>query len=139
MLRSKVYEDFDRAFEQFLGFPTSEFEVGQRAQTGTVGFELSESDEAFQISLDVPGVNKDEIKIEVDGNQLTVSGERKQEFQDNTKTHKTWSRSYGSFKQTFTLPDFVDSENIKATQSNGVLNVTLPKSEKLQKKTISIS
>lgn len=139
ILRTRLLDDFDQAFDQFFQFPKLGLGEGRLKEFGTLGFEISETDEAYHLSLDVPGLTKEDIKIEVDGQRLLVTGERKREESQNAKIHQIWSRSYGSFSQEFSLPEWVDLENIVAKQEHGVLNLTLPKSTKAQKKTITIS
>ena len=132
-------DNLDDVIERFFGFSEFRETVASEQALSLIGYELNESDNSYEISVDVPGINKEDIKIEVDGNKLLISGERKQESSEKAKTHKTWSRSYGKFTQAFTLPESVDADSIKATHEKGVLNITLPKSEPVQKKTIAIS
>jgi HSP20 family protein len=99
--------------------------------------EILDRETNFTISLDVPGMNKDEINIEVKDNQLVVNGERK--FQSKEDTVLKSERRYGKFSRVFTLPKNVKTEAIEASFSNGVLEITLPKEEKAQARKISIS
>jgi HSP20 family protein len=86
-----------------------------------------ETENAYHIEVELPGIKKEEVNVEVDGNVLTISGERS--LRDEVKEedyHKVESR-YGLFKRSFTLPEKVDIENIHAEAENGLLEVVVPK------------
>ena len=86
-----------------------------------------ETEDAYHIEVELPGVKKSDVDISVDGNVLTISGERnvKEEFKDEDY-HRVESR-YGLFSRSFTLPEKVDIENIEAEFVNGVLEIAIPK------------
>ncbi|EMS67899.1 hypothetical protein TRIUR3_21260 [Triticum urartu] len=89
-----------------------------------------ETPEAHVFKADVPGLKKEEVKVEVDdGNVLQISGERNKEQEQKTDTWHRVERSSGKFLRRFRLPDNVKSEKIKAAMENGVLTVTVPKAE----------
>lgn len=89
--------------------------------------DINESDKEFLITVEVPQIDKDDIKIEVQNGMLNISGERKYENEDK-KAHRI-ERFYGSFQRSFKLPDNVLEDKIHADHENGVLYVKLPKSE----------
>lgn len=100
--------------------------------------EVSETDDQFIISVDLPGLKKEDLKIETANGILTVSGERKREFEsENSKVHSA-RRNYGAFKQSFNLPDSINTEEIQAHFENGVLEIFLPKKEVQQARQIEI-
>ena len=86
-----------------------------------------EGKEAYHIELDLPGIQKEDVEINVNENILTISGNR--EFKDEVKEENYYKMesSYGSFSRSFTLPEKVDIENIKASSKDGVLEVVIPK------------
>jgi len=86
-----------------------------------------ETEESYHIEVELPGVKKEEVNIEVDGNVLSISGERnvKEEYKDENY-HKVESR-FGHFSRSFTLPEKVDVSNIEAEFVNGILEVQIPK------------
>jgi HSP20 family protein len=87
----------------------------------------------------MPGVRKDDIKIEVQGTQLIISGERQREMRDaDGETVLRHERAYGKFERTFVLPSSIDVDKIEAHYENGVLNVALPKAESAKGRTIQI-
>lgn len=96
--------------------------------------QITENEKAYSISIDMPGVDKKEINLEVVGNRILVSGERK----DERKTKEKSERSYSSYQQSFTLPDDADLNKIQAESENGVLQITVPKTGKKASKKIEI-
>ncbi|MHA7881197.1 MAG: Hsp20/alpha crystallin family protein [Saccharospirillum sp.] len=103
--------------------------------------DIRESDEAYQISVEVPGVKEDDLSLRLDGDCLIISGEKHQEVtsKEDDKVHRV-ERSYGSFRRMLTLPADARSDDIKAQFKDGVLNITLPRdaSKVEQAKTIAI-
>lgn len=100
-------------------------------------YDIEESDEHFVLSVDLPGFKKDEVSIEVDNGVLTLKGERIRETKDKSKTHYV-GRSYGKFSRSFTLPERAKVDQISAEQKDGVLTVTIPKSEEAKPRLIQI-
>jgi HSP20 family protein len=97
---------------------------------------ISETPEAYKIDIAAPGISKKDIRIEIDNGILSISGERKEERKEENKRFTRREFSYGSFKRSFTLPDAVDPEKIKADFENGVLLLSLPKREEAKQKPI---
>jgi len=97
--------------------------------------EIEETDSHYLMSVDLPGVSKKDINIEVKDNQLFITGERKYE----NKNRRTSERCYGKFHRVVTLPTGLNSENIEAQYQDGVLTVALPKAESAKPKQIKIS
>ena len=89
--------------------------------------DVRETDQAFVIQAEVPGAHKEDIKLELDGANLRISGEVKDEKVNKTDTYFHSERSYGTFMRTFAMPENADLEKIKAEHVNGVLHVTVPK------------
>ena len=98
--------------------------------------DVIEEEKAFEIHVAVPGMNKDEFKIDLNDNYLTVSGERKlskekkEENAKNENFYRSFETQYGSFSRSFSLPENVDGEKITAQYTNGILVVNVPKDEK---------
>lgn len=103
------------------------------------GIDISETDNQFLITAELPGMNKDDIDISLDNGRLSISGERKFEKEEEGKKFHRVETQYGSFNRSFQLPDNIDEESIKATYENGLLNISLDKSEDKVKKKIEIS
>jgi HSP20 family protein len=100
------------------------------------GVDILESEKAFELHIAVPGFNKDSFNIEVEDNNLIVSGERQFDKENSDRHFKTVQTSYGAFRKSFVLPEIVDSSKIDAKYNNGILEVTLPKDKAKTLKTI---
>ena len=105
--------------------------------TGTLpSVNIREDDKAFYLELAVPGMNKNDLKIELKDEVLTISSEHKEEKEDNAEGYKRKEFSYNSFCRSFYLPEDIDSDKIDANYKDGILNVEIPKKE-VEKKTRS--
>lgn len=112
---------------------------GAKTETYNPACEITDNEKAFFISLDVPGLKKDELEIEVKDNELTIKGERKSNRATDKNTVVRTEKRYGKFQRVFTLAQNVNTEAIEASFENGVLEIVLPKEEKAQSKKIIIS
>lgn len=103
--------------------------------------DIAESEKHYLIEIDIPGVEEEDVKLELEEQTLTISGEKKQanSEQEDHNWHRT-ERSFGSFKRVLSLPEGVVSDNIIASFKNGVLSLSIPKKaqKKAKKKTIKI-
>lgn len=95
---------------------------------------MKETEKGYLVSIDMPGIEKKDIKLETSANRITVTGERK----DETETKEKSKRSYALFKQSYQLPDDADLDRIGAELKNGVLKLTVPKNGKKRVKHIDI-
>lgn len=91
--------------------------------------DLSETDDALQIRMDMPGLKAEEINIEVTGNSIRISGEHKEETEEKGRTFHRMERRSGSFARAMTLPVSVKEDKVTAECKDGVLTITLPKTE----------
>jgi HSP20 family protein len=89
------------------------------------------------IQCDIPGLKREDIEVSIDNHILTISGQRKYDAKDNEKV--VIGRRYGSFRRTLTLPDYLDEDKLTADLTDGVLTVTIPKSERLKPRRIQIT
>lgn len=112
--------------------------VATRQHAFAPSIDISETDKQYLIDVEVPGMDKKDIELNVDNNTLTISGERKFEKKEEDKHYHRVESSYGNFSRSFTLPDNVESESIQATYNNGILHITIEKSEQKMKKQIKI-
>ena len=101
--------------------------------------DIYEDQHGIQLKLEVPGIDEKDLDIKVENNVLTVSGERKFEKEQKEENFHRIERRYGSFTRSFTLPNTVDTENIKADYNNGVLNIRLAKREEAKPKQIKVN
>jgi HSP20 family protein len=102
--------------------------------------DVIENDNAYEVQVAVPGLNKEDFKIEIDDNHLTVSGERKFTNEKKDKNFHAIETNYGSFSRSFTLPENADGAKVTAKYNNGILELVIPKDEKkILKQTIKVS
>jgi HSP20 family protein len=103
---------------------------GERMPSMTIpSADLSETDDALQIRMDMPGLKAEEINIEVSGNTIRISGEHKEEKEEKGKTYHRIERRSGSFARAMTLPAPVKEDKVTAECKDGVLTISLPKTE----------
>jgi HSP20 family protein len=100
--------------------------------------DIAETDEAFVIKVEIPEVNKDDVKVTVDNGVLTIRGERKQEKEEEGKKFHRVERHYGSFARSFTLPDNVDETKVTASFKDGMLKLQIPKAEEAKPEVIEV-
>ncbi len=101
--------------------------------------DISESDDQFMISAELPGMKKEDINISLENGRLSLSGERTFKQEEEGKTFHRVETKYGSFNRSFQLPDNVDEDSIQASYENGLLNITINKQENKVKKQIEIN
>jgi HSP20 family protein len=101
--------------------------------------DVSETDGEYQIKAEIPDVKKEDVNVTLEDGVLTIQGERKHEKEEKGMKYHRVERSYGRFVRSFTLPDLVDEENVKAEFKDGILNLQLPKSEKAKPKAIEVT
>jgi len=94
---------------------------------------VSENTKDYKVSVAAPGMKKDDFKIDVEGDMLTISAETKNEKEEKDEKFSRKEYNYSSFSRSFTLPDAVNKEKIEATYENGVLQLVLPKTEETKK------
>lgn len=128
-----VPTSFSNLIDRF--FNDSLTRTGGSAYSFVPKVDIFETEKAYEIHLAIPGVNKDDFKIDLNDNHLTVSGERK--FSKEKKDNNLYvvESQYGNFSRAFSLPENVDAGKITAAYNNGVLEITVPKDEKKVLKT----
>jgi len=100
--------------------------------------DVTANDDEYIVRADIPGVKKEDLKVDITNNTLTIKGERKKEEKVEEDKYVLVERSYGSFSRSFKLPSNVDVAKIKANYDNGVLDLILPKKEDSKPKEIAI-
>ncbi len=101
-------------------------------------FEIKETQDGYVFRADVPGVKESDLEVTVTGNRITVSGKRDAEKEEQTATYYMCERSYGDFARSFTLPDGVDMNSVRADVDKGVLTLSIKKTPEAQPKKIAI-
>ena len=124
---------FDRFFEDFdLPNPFSE------EMTFTPAFDVSETENELIVKAEVPGMDQKDIDINLSDGLLSITGEKKHEKEDKNENYHCVERHYGKFSRTMRVPFEVEADKVDATYKDGVLKVTLPKSETAKPKKIEI-
>jgi HSP20 family protein len=100
--------------------------------------DIAEDDKEYLIKVELPEVQKDDVKVTVEHGTLTISGERKAEKEEKGKKFHRTERYYGRFERSFSVPEDTDGNNIKANFKDGLLQVHLAKSEKALPKQIEV-
>jgi HSP20 family protein len=133
------FEPFSDDF--FRGFALSPFLRGSvQGAAPQMRLDVKEDDKAYTVKADIPGVKKEDIKVSVDGNLVSINAEVKQEKEEKEGTKVVRSERYfGSVSRSFTLAQDVDQNGAQAKYNDGVLELTLPKKTGGSKKTISVS
>lgn len=130
-----VQRRINRIFDDFFGggYDTDRYVTGWSPLV-----DIKEENNAFVLHAEIPGVRKDGITLTVNNNTLTIRGEKKQESESKNANFYRIERSFGAFERSFTLPQSIASEKIEAAFENGVLTITLPKSEAAKPKEIPV-
>jgi HSP20 family protein len=130
-----LFEQLRREMERVSGQGTEE---NVTASDWVPAVDVREEGDCFVITADVPGVEPGSIEVHTENGMLVIKGERDVHKQEQRDSYKRIERAYGSFFRRFTLPDTADIENIAAKSQNGVLEIRVPKHEKLQPRKISV-
>jgi HSP20 family protein len=134
-LQDRLY----RAFDQPYGLGRGTVEAAESVTgTWTPQVDVFESAEAITLKAELPEVNAKDVEVQIEGNALTLRGERSLENADNRESYHRIERSYGPFSRTFTVPSTVDTENASAECRDGVLRITLPKKAETKPKQIKV-
>jgi HSP20 family protein len=100
--------------------------------------DVREEADSILVEAELPGMKPEDVSVNLEGNLLTISGERKFEHEKKEEGYRRIERSYGSFSRSFTLPDTVALERCEAEMNNGILKIRVPKSEKAQPRRIDV-
>jgi HSP20 family protein len=131
---STMREDMERFFDSMAGrYPRERAEVYWAPPV-----DVEETDNSVVVRAELPGMKKEDIKVTVSEDTVTITGERRHEAEEKGKTFHRLERAYGSFLRTVALPAPVESGKAAASYKNGVLELTLPKSEKVKAREIAI-
>lgn len=130
----RLFRDMENIFKNFWEeFPyrelSTDLDIGW-----TPRMDVSETDEHIEVKAELPGLEKKDIDISLERDALIIKGEKKHEKEEEGKTFHCIERSYGSFYRALRLPTEVDPARIDAKFNNGVLTITLPKTEEARKK-----
>lgn len=129
---------FPNLFDEFFNDWSSR-SLQETARTWTPAVDILEKDGNLILRAELPGINEKEIDLKLEGNVLTLRGERKLEDERESNNYHRIERFYGAFSRSFTLPETVDRDQIKADYKNGVLTVTIPQRPEVRPREIPVS
>jgi len=124
-----LFDDFFKPWNEW--FDNDNIFLGRTVRMPSVN--ITENKDEYNVSLAVPGMKKDDFKIDVNGNMLTISCEKDETKEENDKKYTRKEYSYSSFSRSFTLPDEVNKEKIDARYEDGLLKLSLPRKEEAKK------
>jgi HSP20 family protein len=136
LIRWEPLREMDEFFRQYSPFFGRERQRDAGGWTPTAN--VTESEREFLIKAELPEVQKEDVKITLDGDVITISGERKKEREEKNANEIRVESFYGTFSRSFRLPDNVDVNGIKAESKDGVLRLHIPKTEAAKPKAIAI-
>ncbi len=126
-LFADLRREMDDVLSSWFGRGTSRAVGAWRGEAFFAPVEVQEKDNNYIVKLDVPGVREDDIKVTLQGDVLTIRGERKEEKSETRGDVRYSERSYGSFSRSLTMPSHVQAEGVRARTTQGVLEVMVPK------------
>ena len=132
-----MQNEMNRIFDRFFNHGVVD-DNDLRASAWCPNVDVSERDDAYVMKAELPGISKDDVKITLKDNILTLYGEKKKEREEKNKNTFRSERHYGSFQRTFSLPSTVLGEKIDAHFNNGVLTIEIPKAEEAKPKEIEV-
>ena len=129
----ELHQEMDRLFERaFQGFNVPSLNRALSPSGSALlkpNVDIKEAKNSYTISVEVPGVDENDVKLKLSGNALTISGEKKHEKEEKDEHYHSIERSYGSFKRVLSLPQDAKGDDVKAKFKNGVLTVTVPRKQ----------
>ena len=134
----QLQREFDRLFESFFPTRPTNGDEARESAVWAPRADLTETEGAYFIHLDLPGLQKDDVEINVHDGTLSISGERQHQETEEDRTFVRVERSYGRFYRAFSLPQTIDAQGIEATFEDGVLSIHVPTAEELKPRRIDI-
>jgi len=132
-----LHREMNRLFDDVFRGNLAEGEgSGQAAQGGSIipaRMNVSETENEFRITAELPGVTEQDVDVRLDDDMLTIRGEKRSEQKDEKENYHFVERSFGSFQRSLRLPFAVDPEQVQARFENGILTVTLPKTQQQER------
>lgn len=130
--RMDPFRGLEEVFTQALAGPR----LGAMGMTPRM--DVTETDQAYVVKAEIPGIKKEDIKVNVDGNQVSISAQTQQESEQQGENMLVTERSWGQYYRSFTLPQAVDDTQAKAEYHDGILELSLPKKTGGTAKTLTI-
>jgi HSP20 family protein len=127
-----LFEDFFKPWSQWF----DDSGLIKRV-TSMPAVNIAENNDNYMVTLAAPGLKKEDFKIDLDGNMLTISSEKEENKEEKDEKYTRQEYSYSSFSRSFTLPEDVKQENIDASYQNGELKIVLPRKEEFKKAAVT--
>lgn len=137
----KLREELDGVFQRFFDEPFfSSVSLWDKQSTFMPACNIKEKKNRYIVEVEIPGVDPDDVEIAINGNVMTIQGEKKEEVttEDQDEQMQVIEHRYGSFYRSLTLPDNIQTDNISADNKNGILYITLPKEKESKIRRIKI-
>ncbi len=131
-----LQERMNRLFDEVL--PRTREEEGLGKGVWSPAVDIYETEDSIVLKAELPGIKREDISVEIKDNVLVLKGEKKFERDVKEENYHRMERSYGAFQRSFTLPNIVDKDKVKARYKDGVLEVILPKAEEAKPKHIKV-
>lgn len=128
--------EFDHVFGDFFG--RTPFRMAAIESIWSPLVDVHETKDSLVLVAELPGIKQEDIQVSIEGDTLTLKGERKLEKEVNEDQYHRVERSYGKFERSILLPSVVDASHVKATYRDGVLEIQLPKKEEAKPKAIKV-
>lgn len=135
---NQVQNEMSRLFASRFGADHNTDNSSVVTSNWTPTVDIKEEDTRFVLYADLPGIDPKDIEITMDNGVLSVKGQRTLENEEARAGYKRVERAYGTFYRRFSLPDTADAERIEATGRNGVLEIVIPKHERVQPRKIAV-
>jgi len=135
---ARIWPDTSLWFEDIFNDPFLS-SVTRSGANWSPAVDVLEKEGNLILHVEVPGMNEKDIDLKLEGNVLTLKGEKKQENEEERNNYHRMERYYGSFSRSFTLPDSVDRDGIRADYKNGILTVTIPQKPEVRPREIPVS
>jgi HSP20 family protein len=100
--------------------------------------DVRENDQRYAVTVELPGVRKEDVQVELENGMLTIRGEKTSEREEKQEQCRYSERSYGSFSRSFSLPSDADADRLEASFKDGVLSLTIPRIEQVKPRAIAI-
>ena len=128
---TQLRNEVDRIFDSFpMRLPA--LRLGRMYAAPAV--ETTETDKSYKVTAELPGMDPDNVEVTFEDGLLRISGEKKEEREENERGYRLSERTYGSFERLIELPSAAEGDRIDASFKNGLLTITIPKNEKAQRK-----
>lgn len=128
-LQQEINRLFDRFWDEW-----PDFRFGTERMEFRPSLDVTERKDDYLITVEVPGIDQEDLDISLDHGVLTIQGEKKEESRDEREGRNYYECSYGAFQRSIPIPSEIDEENVEAKMRKGVLKITLPKTEEARKK-----